>query len=68
MDALSNIEQKKAHYLLEIASRTPPKDSHDEFMLGVYQRLLDDIEWFLRLGGSRQTEVPECIDNIKILN
>ena len=54
-----DVEQKREHYLKEIARRTPPRNQHDEFMREVYQRLLDDIEWFLRFSGSRITEVPE---------
>ena len=53
-----DIEQKRKHYLKEIARRTPPGNHNDEFMLVVYQRLLNDIECVLEIGGSRITEVP----------
>ena len=59
MDCLWTIDQIRESYLQEIARKTPPRNNHDEFMLEVYQRLLDDIEWFLQFGGSHVTEVPE---------
>jgi len=59
MDGSWTIEKKREHYLQEIACRTPPGSQHEKFVLEVYQRLLDDIEWFLQFGGSQMTEVPE---------
>jgi CRP-like cAMP-binding protein len=62
------IEEKREHYLQEIARRTPPKNNHDEYMLNVYTRLLDEIEWFLMFGGSPRIEVPDLIHDRKHLH
>ena len=36
------LKERQAFYRREIARRTPPKTTHDEFMLKVYRALLED--------------------------
>ena len=58
MDDSQLIEQKREQYLQEIARRVPTQNHHDKFMVEVYQRLLEDIDWFIRFDSSQVTTAP----------
>jgi uncharacterized membrane protein len=59
VDSLQTIEQKRDHYHQEMTRRTPPRSRQDEYMRNVYEGLLQEIEWYLIIGGSPRAEVPK---------
>ena len=42
--ALMPMEHRHLYYRMKIIQHTPPKNSHDTFMLKIYQGLLDEPE------------------------
>ena len=44
LDDLKTVAEKREYCLREIFRRMPPKNRHDEFLLKMYQSLLDDME------------------------
>ncbi len=59
MDGKQTIEQKREHYLQEVARRTPPRNHHEVVMLEAYQRLLRDIDYISRLEVVCVDKSPE---------
>ena len=55
MEDSNELEKKRNHYLAEISRRSPPTTSSDEFMLEVYQALLDNL-------GSCENSNEEALD------
>ena len=55
MDYLRAIEKTRDYCLQEITRRTPPRNRQDVYIVEVYERLIDDIDFRLEIAEMNKT-------------
>ena len=55
MDYLRAIEKTRDYCLQEIIRRTPPRNRQDVYIVEVYERLIDDIDFRLEIAEMNKT-------------